>query len=69
MQNPKKYLKIPNKDRIALALEMVCGSNLPLIQAAKLLNIPYATICGWMSKYWFYQKPIIPIVLILKSNV
>jgi len=69
MHNPKKYLKIPNKDRIALALEMVCGHNLPLIQAAKLLNIPYATICGWMTCYWFYKRPDKPIILTLKSKL
>lgn len=54
---------------IILALEMVCGSNLPPKEAAKLLHIPYATVCGWMSKYWFYQKPIIPVVITLKSDV
>jgi hypothetical protein len=42
-------LKIPNKDRIALALEMVCGKNLSPIEAAVLLDIPNASICGWMT--------------------
>jgi len=64
-----KYLKVPNKDRIALALEMVCGYNLSLIEAAVLLDIPYASICGWMTYYWFYKKPDQPIILILKSKV
>ncbi len=69
MQNPKKYLKIPNKDRIALALEMVCGNNLSPIEAAVLLDIPNASICGWMTCYWFYKRPDQPIILILKSKV
>lgn len=55
--------------KVILALEIVCGSNLPTKEAAKLLNIPYATICGWISKYWFYQKPNDPVVITLKSNV
>jgi len=65
----KTYLKVPNKKRIALSLEMVCGHNLTPIQASVLLDIPHPSICGWMTSYWFYQKPIIPIVLTLKSNV
>ncbi len=65
----KKYLKVPNKKRIALSLEMVCGYNLTPIQASVLLDIPHPSICGWMTSYWFYQKPINPIVLILKSDV
>ena len=57
------------KKKIILALEMVCGSNLQPVQAAKLLNIPYATICGWMTSYWFYKRPDKPIIITLKSNV
>jgi len=34
-----------------------------------LLDIPYASICGWMTYYWFYKKPDQPIILILKSKV
>jgi hypothetical protein len=64
-----KYLKVPNKDRIALALEMVCGQNLSPKEAAVLLDIPNASICGWMTCYWFYKKPDQPIILILKSKV
>jgi len=54
---------------IILALEMVCGSNLPTKEAAKLLNIPYATVCAWMTCYWFYKKPSNPIIITLKSDV
>jgi hypothetical protein len=60
---------VPNKDRIALALEMICGKNLTPKQVSVLLNIPYASICGWMTSYWFYKKPNKPIILILKSKV
>ena len=69
MYNPKKYLKIPNKDRIALALEMVCGKNLSPIEASVLLDIPHPSICGWMTSYWFYKRPDKPIIITLKSNV
>ena len=57
------------KKKIILALEMVCGSNLQPVKVAKLLNIPYATICGWMTCYWFYKRPDKPIILTLKSKV
>jgi len=62
-------LKKHPRKKIILALEMVCGSNLPTKEAAKLLNIPYATICGWMTCYWFYKRPDKPIILTLKSKL
>jgi hypothetical protein len=65
----KKYLKIPDKKRIALTLEMIVGRGVTPADASKYLNLSMPSVCGWMTKYWFYQKPNNPIVLILKSNV
>jgi hypothetical protein len=69
MYKPKKYLKIPDKKRIALTLEMIVGRGATPADASKYLNLSMPSVCGWMTKYWFYQKPNNPIVLILKSNV
>jgi hypothetical protein len=66
---PKKYLKIPDKKRIALALEMIVGRGVTPADASKYLNLSMTSVCGWMSKYWFYKKPNNPIVLILKSKI
>ena len=65
----KKYLKIPDKKRIALALEMIVGRGVTPADASKYLNLSMPSVCGWMSKYWFYKKPNNPIVLILKSKI
>ena len=65
----KKYLKIPDKKRIALAMELIVGSGVSPADASKYLNLSIASICGWMTKYWFYKKPINPVVITLKSNV
>jgi hypothetical protein len=27
------------------------------------------SVCGWLTKYWFYQKPNNPVVITLKSDV
>jgi hypothetical protein len=66
---PKKYLKIPDKKRIALAMELIVGSGVSPADASKYLNLSMPSICGWMTKYWFYKKPINPVVITLKSNV
>jgi hypothetical protein len=66
---PKKYLKIPDKKRIALTLEMIVGRGVTPADASKYLNLSMPSVCGWMTKYWFYQKPINPVVITLKSNV
>jgi hypothetical protein len=65
----KNRLKVANKELIANTLERCIGDNLTPAEAHRLLNLPLPTICGWMTSYWFYQKPINPIVLILKSDV
>ena len=65
----KKYLKVPDKKRIALALELIAGHSVSPADASKYLNLSMPSVCGWMSKYWFYKKPNNPIVLILKSDV
>ena len=65
----KKYLKIPDKNRIALALEMIVGRGVTPADASKYLNLSMPSVCGWMTKYWFYQKPNNPLVITLKSDV
>ena len=65
----KKYLKIPDKKRIALALEMIVGRSVTPADASKYLNLSMPSVCGWMTKYWFYQKPNNPVVINLKSDV
>ena len=65
----KKYLKIPDKKRIALALEMIVGRGVTPADASKYLNLSMPSVCGWMTKYWFYQKPNKPVVITLKSDV
>lgn len=65
----KKYLKVPDKKRIALALELIAGHGVSPADASKYLNLSMNSVCGWMSKYWFYKKPNNPIVLILKSKI
>jgi len=65
----KKYLKVPDKKRIALALELIAGHNISPADASKYLNLSMPSVCGWMTSYWFYKKPDQPIILILKSKV
>lgn len=65
----KKYLKIPDKKRIALALEMIVGRGVSPTDASKYLNLSMPSVCGWMSKYWFYKRPNKPIIITLKSKV
>lgn len=65
----KTYLKVPDKKRIALALELIAGHGASPADASKYLNLSMPSVCGWMSKYWFYKKPNNPIVLILKSKI
>ena len=69
MYKPKKYLKIPDKKRIALTLEMIVGRGVTPADASKYLNLSMPSVCGWLTKYWFYQKPNNPVVITLKSNV
>lgn len=65
----KNYLKIPDKKRIAEAMELVIGNGMSPADASKKLNLSMPSVCGWMSKYWFYKKPNNPVVITLKSEV
>lgn len=65
----KKYLKISDKKRIALTLEMIVGRGVTPADASKYLNLSMPSVCGWMTKYWFYQKPTNPVVITLKSDI
>lgn len=58
-----------NPLRIAKSLELVAGDNLSPAEVSRILNLPIASICGWLSKYWFYQKINNPVVITLKSKV
>ena len=59
----------PNPARIAKALELVCGQGLSINDASRRLRLSTPSLCGWMTKYWFYKKPINPVVITLKSDI
>ena len=58
-----------DKKRIAKALEMVVGQNKSPADVSRKMKISMPGVCRWMTKYWFYQKPINPVVITLKSDV
>ena len=62
-------IKPPDPVRIAKALELVCGHGLSINDASRRLRVSTASLCGWMTKYWFYKKLNNPITIILKSKV
>jgi hypothetical protein len=62
-------IKPLDTDRIANALELVVGNGLSPAQASRKLNLPIASICGWLTKYWFYNKPNNPVIINLKSKL
>jgi hypothetical protein len=39
------------------------------ISRSKAKPKPYSGVCRWMSLYWFYQNPINPVVITLKSKL
>ena len=59
----------PNPARIAKALELVCGQGLSINDASRRLRLSTPSLCGWMTKYWFYRKFNNPITIVLKSKV
>jgi hypothetical protein len=62
-------IKPLDPNRIANALELVIGQGYSPAEASRKLNLPIASICGWLTKYWFYNKPINPVIINLKSNL
>ena len=58
-----------DKKRIAKALEMIVGQNKSPADVSRKMKISMPGVCRWMTKYWFYQKPINPVVITLKSDV
>lgn len=62
-------IKPPDTKRIADAFELVVGQGLSPAEAARKLNLPIASICGWLTSYWFYKKPNNPVVITLKSKL
>jgi hypothetical protein len=60
---------ILDKKRIAKALEMIVGQNKSPADVSRKMKISMPGVCRWMTKYWFYQKPINPVVITLKSDV
>ena len=62
-------IKPTNPVRIAKALELVCGQGLSINDASRRLRVSTASLCGWMTKYWFYRKINNPITIVLKSKV
>ena len=65
----KTYLKIPDKHRIAKAMELIIGHGESPADASRMLNLSMPSVCGWMTKYWFYKKPNNPVVITLKSDI
>ena len=61
--------KVLDKKRIAKALEMIVGQNKSPADVSRKMKISMPGVCRWMTKYWFYQKPINPVVITLKSDV
>ena len=59
----------PNPARIAKALELVCGQGLSINDASRRLRLSTPSLCGWMTKYWFYKKIDNPVIIVLKSKV
>ena len=62
-------LKPLDPHRIANSFELVVGYGLSPAEAGRKLNLPIASICGWLTSYWFYKKPNNPVVITLKSKV
>jgi hypothetical protein len=62
-------IKPRNPERIAKALELVCGNDMSINDVSRRLRLSAPSICGWMSKYWFYRKIENPIIIKLKSKV
>ena len=62
-------IKPLDPDRIAKALELVVGQGFSPADASRKLNLPIASVCGWLTSYWFYKKINHPVIIILKSNV
>jgi hypothetical protein len=58
-----------NPERIAKALELVYGKGLGINEASRWAKVSSASLCGWMSKYWFYRKIENPVTIVLKSKV
>lgn len=58
-----------DKKRIAKALEMVVGNNKSPADVSRKMKLSMPQVCRWMTKYWFYQKPIKPVIITLKSDV
>jgi len=60
---------IKDKYRIAASLELLVGENKSPVAVSKIMKVPLSGICRWMSLYWFYQRPVNPVVITLKSKV
>lgn len=60
---------IKDRERIINALEMIVGHGKSPVAVSKIMHLPYSGVCRWMSLYWFYQNPINPVTITLKSKV
>lgn len=65
----KRGQKPFNPKRIADALELVCGQGKSIKEASEELDVAFNSICGWLSRYWFYKKINDPVTVVLKSKV
>jgi transposase-like protein len=65
----KRGMKPYNPKKIADAFELVCGQGKSINDAALELDIAPNSICGWLSRYWFYKKIDNPAIVVFKSKV
>jgi hypothetical protein len=61
--------KIKDRYRIGNAMEMIIGEGKSPTEVSKIMNLSLPGLCRWMSFYWFYQRPVNPVVITLKSKV
>jgi hypothetical protein len=62
-------IKPKDPERIAKALELVCGKGLSISFVCHIMKISNPLLSGWMTKYWFYKKINDPVTIVLKSKV
>lgn len=70
----ERKLKRPDRKpfdpaRIAKALELICGDGLSINDTSRRLRLSTPSVCGWLTRYWFYRKFNNPVTITLKSKV
>ena len=65
----KRGQKPFNPKLIGQCFELICGKGYQIKEAAEELDVSFNTICGWLTRYWFYKKINDPVTIVLKSKV